>query len=411
MPGTVEKVETVETVETPRMPRSTPSCVVVGGGLLGLSAAWALARRGTAVVVLEAGEGVGHERSGSKGDARIFRLGYPERPYVEMALKARDLWTELEARSGRTLLHVTGQVAFGAEVESISSALEAAGAPFERLNTREVAARLPGFDIDGPALFEPDSGVLAAGECLRALSEDAAFEVRTGVSVTSLHDGDGEVAVRTAAGDEFRASVVVNCAGPGALSLLATGAAPAGLTAGGPSLPQVAYFRGVEGRDEGRGLPVFIEWGPDMIYGLPVPPSSVVDAGMYKVSHHTSGTPIGAFDPSNGEPLAGDDPSLIALLTSAVARLLPDLDPEPVATERCVYDNTYDGDFVIDRIGRIVVGCGTSGHGFKFGPLLGEMMADLALGTGTQPLAGSPNPLHLRRFSLDRAGRTTGERR
>jgi sarcosine oxidase len=405
MPGTVE------TVARPKTPRSTTSCVVVGGGLLGLSAAWALARRGTAVMVLEAGDEVGHERSGSKGDARIFRLGYPERPYVEMALQARDLWSALETRCGRTLLHVTGQVAFGAEVESISAALEAAGAPFERLSTREVAAKLPGIDIDGPALFEPDSGVLAAGECLRALREDAAFEVRTGVRVTSLHDGEGEVAVRTAAGDEFRASVVVNCAGPGAFSLLATGARPARLVASEPSLPQVAYFRWVDRRDEDRGLPVFIEWGPDMIYGLPVPPSRAVGAGTYKVSHHTAGTPLDAFDPSNGEPLAGDDPALVALLTSAVARLLPVLDPEPVATERCVYDNTNDGDFVIDRIGRVVVGCGTSGHGFKFGPLLGEMMADLALGAGTQPRAGSPNPLHLRRFALDRAGPTAGERR
>ena len=61
-----------------------------------------------------------------------------------------------------------------------------------------------------------------------------------------------------------------------------------------------------------------------------------------------------------------------------MARLLPSLDPEPVATERCVYDNSADTDFVLDRVGRVVVGCGTSGHAFKFGPLLGELLADLA---------------------------------
>ena len=61
-----------------------------------------------------------------------------------------------------------------------------------------------------------------------------------------------------------------------------------------------------------------------------------------------------------------------------MARLLPSLDPQPVATERCVYDNSADTDFVLDRVGRIVVGCGTSGHAFKFGPLLGELLADLA---------------------------------
>ncbi len=79
-----------------------------------------------------------------------------------------------------------------------------------------------------------------------------------------------------------------------------------------------------------------------------------------------------------------------------MARLLPSLDPQPVATERCVYDNSADSDFVLDRVGRIVVGCGTSGHGFKFGPLLGELMADLA--------EGEDPPVDLGRFGLGRDG-------
>ncbi len=348
---------------------------------------------------------MGHERSGSKGDARIFRLGYPERHYVEMALRARALWTELETCSGRTLLHATGQVTFGAEVESIAAAMEAAGAPCEWLPARDVASRFPGLDIAGPVLFEPDSGVLAAGECLRALRDCGAVDVRTGVRVTSLHQGDRDVSIHTADGDELRADVVVDCAGPGALSLVTSGADRSGLVAAAPSLPQVAYFRSIDRAHDATGLPVFIEWGPDMIYGLPVPATSVGSphALMYKVSHHTPGMPpLGPFDPSMGEPLAGDDPALVALLTSAVARLLPALDPDPVATERCVYDNTVDSDFVIDRIGRIVVGCGTSGHGFKFGPLLGEMLADLALGTGASRQSGEPTPVDLGLFALDR---------
>ena len=79
-----------------------------------------------------------------------------------------------------------------------------------------------------------------------------------------------------------------------------------------------------------------------------------------------------------------------------MARLLPSLDPQPVATERCVYDNSPDTDFVLDRVGRIVVGCGTSGHAFKFGPLLGELLADLA--------EGRDPPVDLSRFSLRRNG-------
>ena len=80
-------------------------------------------------------------------------------------------------------------------------------------------------------------------------------------------------------------------------------------------------------------------------------------------------------------------------------RLLPSLDPQPVATERCFYDNSADSDFILDRVGRIVVGCGTSGHGFKFGPLLGELMADLA--------EGEDPAVDLGRFGLVRDGPET----
>jgi sarcosine oxidase len=93
---------------------------------------------------------------------------------------------------------------------------------------------------------------------------------------------------------------------------------------------------------------------------------------------------------------AGDDPCLGREITEVVRRYLPGYQPEPVASERCVYDNTADEDFVLDRVGPLVVGCGTSGHGFKFGPLLGEWLADLA--TGREP-AGLPSRFSLARFA------------
>ncbi len=143
-----------------------------------------------------------------------------------------------------------------------------------------------------------------------------------------------------------------------------------------PSLPQVAYF--TYATEQARAVPVFIEWGDDMIYGLPVPGSGA--PGTIKVSHHTPVGPLEHFDPTSSA-VVPDDPALLARLVHAVRRLLPEVDPEPVATERCVYDNSADSDFVLDRVGNVVVGCGTSGHAFKFGPLLGELLADLAEGT------------------------------
>jgi len=125
---------------------------------------------------------------------------------------------------------------------------------------------------------------------------------------------------------------------------------------------------------------VFIEWGDDMIYGLPVPGGPASAPALCKVSRHMAGEPAERFDPTDPSLLA-DDAAELARLQDGVGRLLPGLDPVPVATERCVYDNSADTDFVLDRVGHVVVGCGTSGHGFKFGPYLGELLADLAEGT------------------------------
>jgi sarcosine oxidase len=372
---------------------------VVGAGLLGISAAWSLSRRGWSVDVLEAADTVGHPIAGSKGDARIFRLGYPEPHYVAMASAARTLWRDLEAQSGRRLLHVTGQLSFGdaVTIAALADSLAEHDDAVEPMTRDEAEARFPGVVVPGPALFEPQSGVLAADECLRALMETARFEMQARVHVTRLEDDGEGVTVHCADGPAIRTDVVVDCAGPDALALLGDRAHPVGAP---PSLPQVAYFEAARsgGVDPAR-LPVFIEWDATMVYGLPVLGSGP-HAGTFKVSHHTPGPTLRDYDPAAkpSPALDADDPAHLQTLTDAVRRILPGLDPEPVATERCVYDNSADTDFVLDRVGNVVVGCGTSGHGFKFGPLLGELLADLADGT-------APG-FDLRPFRLARIDRT-----
>jgi sarcosine oxidase len=223
--------------------------------------------------------------------------------------------------------------------------------------------------------------------------ETAPFEMQTRVHVTRLEDDGGGVTVHCADGPVTRTDVVVDCAGPDALALLGDRAHPVGAP---PSLPQVAYFEAARsgGVDPAR-LPVFIEWDATMVYGLPVLGSGP-HAGTFKVSHHTPGPTLRDYDPAAkpSPALDADDPAHLHTLTDAVRRILPGLDPEPVATERCVYDNSADTDFVLDRVGNVVVGCGTSGHGFKFGPLLGELLANLAVGT--------PPGLDLSPFRIDR---------
>ena len=363
---------------------------VIGAGLLGCAAAWSLARRGWLVTLVEAAPVIGHTRSGSKGSARIFRVGYPDPLYVEMARTAQRLWRDLERASGRTLLRETGQVTLGDGdvLEAIAAAMAASGRPPEHLTSEEVARRAPGVLARGPVLFEPESGVLRADACLDAFCATGDVDVQVSRPVSSVEDrGQAGVTVH-AGGEAFTPDVGVVCAGPRTLDLLGLGchvSAPA-------SFPQVAYFAPKEDDGEGRP-PVFIEWGGDMIYGLPVPDGPRPAPRLYKVAHHTPGAVATAFDPLDPAPLP-DDTALVELLCHAVERLLPGLHPVPVATERCLYDNAADDDFILDRAGSLVFGCGTSGHAFKFGPLLGEMLADLA--EGTEPRFGA-------RFALARA--------
>jgi sarcosine oxidase len=354
-------------------------CIVVGAGLLGLSAAYSLTRRGTEVLVLDP-DVPGHDRSGSKGTARIFRLGYPDPLYARLAADALGWWRRLEEEGGRPLLRPTSQVTLGNQIDAIAAALSEVGAPFTRLTQRATADRFPDLRVDGPSLVEEGSGVLMADECLGVLRDTGSFEIRTS-GVRALHDRADGVTVVLTDEDTLSADVVVDCAGPNAIALVPGLRCPA---ARPPSLQQVAYFALP---DTGSAPPIFIEWGDDMVYGLPV-----IGQDVYKVSHHTPGP-----DLSDDHQPFEDDAALLKLLTTAVARLLPRLNPVPVATERCLYDNTVDADFMLARTGHIVLGCGTSGHGFKFGPLLGELLADLA--------GGISPPVDLTRFALSRSPR------
>jgi sarcosine oxidase len=301
-----------------------------------------------------------------------------------MALSALPLWRELEDETGRDLLSVTGQLSFGESLDLLSEAMTAARAPFEKWDAAEVASKAPALNVGSRAIFEPQSGVLAADRCLAALrhsSEVSGVQVREGSRVMSLEQDDGRVHLQTDDGT-VSASVAIVCAGHWSADLLRGAGIDLHLV---PSLEQVAYLSPVTGHDV--EVPIFIERGETTrpwVYGLPAG-----SPGLLKVALHGTGA-VAHPDDSPLDP----EPRLLADLVDQCARLLPAHHQVPVSTERCFYDSSSDGDFVIDRMGRVVIGAGTSGHGFKFGPLLGELLADLA--------TGAPSRIGLERFSAQR---------
>jgi sarcosine oxidase len=234
--------------------------------------------------------------------------------------------------------------------------------------------------------------VLAADRCLAALARaltTAGGELREKTRVLAVADDDRGVTLTTSGGS-VRATVAVLCCGAWAPELLQ----PLGVTFGMVATrEQIAYVT-TAGREGPGGpeVPVFIQWDEPSYYGLPTP-----TRGWYKLAEHGTGP---AVDPTDERRSLAPDPVVADRLRAAAARFLPGFRSEPVAQETCLYDNTPDRDFIVDRHGRLVVGAGTSGHGFKFAPLLGEALACLAL--GRQP----PLPRH--RFSLTRPALARG---
>jgi sarcosine oxidase len=213
-------------------------------------------------------------------------------------------------------------------------------------------------------LFQPDAGIVAAEGSVRAFiasAEAHGAEVREHLRVTSLAVA-GETALIETNDGAYRSRVTVVTAGAWARPLLATAGMDIPVT---PSRETVAYFR----LPDGAVPPSMIDWSRrPPIYALFSPP------GGWKVAEHHAGPTIAHPDEEGGV-----NEEAVARLSAWVAGNYPEADPQPHRAETCLYTNTADEDFILERRGPIVIGSPCSGHGFKFAPVIGERLADLAV--------------------------------
>ncbi len=347
--------------------------VVIGAGVMGSATALTLGERGVDTILLEQFE-LGHARGSSHGPVRIFRVAYPDPTYVRMAQRAHELWRRLEEAAGEELLVTTGGLDTGPVAEACHQALAHCGVHHERLSAAEATARFPQISFEGldPIVFQQEAGVTRAGRAVAAqtrLAGAAGVEVRASTAVEAIMPLDDAVEVRTGTSTILARAAVVT-AGSWAGPLLARAGYRPSLQ---PVLQTVSYFRAAG--PGGEDIPTFIEWGapePNLVWYALGPAD---EAPGVKVGAHMGGRPV---DPADG-PFAAD-PDLARAQADYVRRRFPGLEPEPAHTETCLYTMTPDEYFVLDRIGPVVIGAGFSGHGFKFGPLIGEILADLAQG-------------------------------
>ena len=351
-------------------------CLVVGGGVAGSATAWWLSREGHEVVSLEQFE-QGHARGSSHGPVRIFRFVYPIADYVRLAREALPLWRLAETDAGETLVELTGGIDFGDAVTlaRITATLDAEGIDYEMMSASAAAQRFPGFRFEGDVLFQPQGGRCYAERAVAAfqrVAKDNGAEVRFEEPVVSVEESSGKALVRTAV-DEYLADVCVVAAGAWVERLVGgrfafpelrvTREQPAYFAS---SLPESAWPSFINHGGAGGGA--FAS------YGLHSP-----GLGL-KVGVHMGGSEV---DPD----LPAGDPGGEAIeeLARVAAGLLPGVEPRPIAVEQCLYTTTPNEDFVIERNSPIVVASPCSGHGFKFGPAIGKMVAEFALGQ-SQPL-------------------------
>ncbi|BCW68649.1 N-methyltryptophan oxidase [Arthrobacter sp. NicSoilB4] len=358
--------------------------VVIGGGAMGSAAAWALASRGRDVTLLEQ-FGPGHRNGASHGATRNFNPGYADPDYVAMLAEAVRLWAELEADGGERLLARTGVVNHGTDprLNDVRNALHGAGLRAEFLVAAEAAERWRGIRFDQEVLHMPDGGQLnpdAALPVLQRLAAGRGADIRHRVKVLELSVKDSGVRLTVDAGgrtEVLTARQAVVTAGAWTSKLLGGLAPIPRLTV---TQEQPAHFAIT---DEGAVWPGFNHvpgHGPEFadwyspVYGMQTPGEGI-KAGWHGVG------PVVDPDRRSFTP----EPAQMAALQRYARTWLPGVDADSLTDISCTYTTTVDENFILDRIGPLVIGAGFSGHGFKFTPVVGRILADLATGEGSAP--------------------------
>jgi sarcosine oxidase len=352
------------------------SIIVVGAGCFGAWTACRLAQAGHAVTLVDA-YGPGNSRASSGGETRVIRMGYgAEEIYTRWSWRSLELWKSLFERADPALFHETGVLWMARGEDALTTStlatLEHVGVPHERLSRAQLDSRWPQIDFGAVtwAIHEPQSGVLMARRAVEAVVREAGRlgGRRVAAAVRPPAIGRGRIdTVTTQSGETMSAAMFVFACGPWLPKLF-------------PDLlgdrifatrQEILYFGPPpgDGRFAPPAMPAWIDFGEE-IYGIPD-----IEARGFKISLDRHG-PL--FDPDTGDRVAGQT---FDTVRAYLARRFPALGNAPlVAAEVCQYENSGNGDFLIDRHPELenvwLVGAG-SGHGFKHGPAVGEYVARL----------------------------------
>ncbi|XP_071374637.1 peroxisomal sarcosine oxidase [Centroberyx affinis] len=372
-------------------------CIVIGAGVQGSFTAYQLAKQNKKTLLLEQFV-LPHTRGSSHGQTRIIRKAYEQDFYTHMMEECYQLWAQLEREADVKLYRRTGLLVMGPEkahdYQLIKNTLQRNLVPTVILKREDFSQHIPHVNLsDGDeALVDTTAGVLYADRALKTVQgqfQKLGGVIKDGQKVTDIKPGP-VVTVSTSSG-VYRARSLVITAGAWANTVLSHV---------GLQLPlqvvriNVCYWKEkLPGSyDVKRRFPCFLQVeckeAKDHIYGLP----SNEYPGLIKVCYHMGSE----TDPDERDKQT--DRSDIELLQRYIACCFPGLVPEPAVVESCMYTVTPDRHFVLDchpTYSNIVIGAGFSGHGFKFGPIVGKLLCELSQG---EVPSYDLSPFRIRRF-------------
>ncbi len=358
--------------------------IIIGAGAMGSAAAYHLSKDGQRVLLLEQFE-LGHGNGSSTGESRIFRFSYTDPGYSRLAMQCKPLWHELERETNTELLRLIGGLDLGydevglRDLEDVTHALESIGAQHDVLDAPALMQRFPQWRVppQAKAVYSPDTGFVRAGKAVQtmltqAAAHGAAIHDNEPAQKIIPHSDGVEVMTSKAA---YRADKLIITAGAWVNTLLRDV---------GLQIPikiekeQLHYFAPTNpAQFTPDAFPIFMDYSGDFAYGFPVLGSiestgypAGIKCGFHHDSHYIEATDLNR-NPSH---------EVEARMRNYLQQFLPEAAGELQASICCLYTNTPDEDFVIDRVpgfSHIVVASPCSGHGFKFCIGIGRALADL----------------------------------
>lgn len=382
-----------------RFPGVTYDTLIVGAGSIGMAAGYFLIKAGQRVLLLDAGDPP-HDSGSHHGSTRLIRHAYGEgAAYVPLALRAQQLWLQLEKEADARIFERTGIVNIGTADSAFMREVQRSAKEYD-LQVESLAApvameRWPAWRLSGSEVvsFEPGAGVLYCEQAVRSyrqLATRLGATLRTHTPVTGIElDGESGVAVTTEQGERFAARHLVVCAGKWTGALLERFGTRIPVTR---TRKTFAWFEVPPGRFEAGAFPGFsVDSELGQYYGFP----SLNGEGL-KVGRHDGGQTVAADAPLI--PF-GTEPADLPELERFLRRYLPDAGNLRMG-KTCEYDMTPDEHFIVDHLpasSRVHIANGFSGHGFKFASAIGEALAErITQGVSRHDLSA---------FALDRFAR------